>query len=89
MQLATSTKKRVHYWVRTCAFELNGMLALAHPNLLPLGLYNILLGMDWLYNHRTKVYCYEKAIECLDDDREKRILQANKKSTLVRMVTSM
>jgi len=26
------------------------------------------LGMDWLYIHKTKVDCYDKAIECLDDD---------------------
>jgi len=45
-----------------------------HLNVLPLGSYNILLGMDWLYLHKTNVDCYEKAIKCLDDDGEKRIL---------------
>jgi len=32
------------------------------------------LCMDWLYIHCTKLDCYGKAIECLDDDGEKRIL---------------
>ena len=45
VQLATSTKKSVHHWVRDCAFELNGMLTVAHFNVLPLGSYNIILGM--------------------------------------------
>ena len=37
----------------------------------------------------TKVDCYEKAIECMDDDGEKIILQGKKKPTSVRMVTAM
>jgi len=45
-----------------------------HLIVLPLGSYSMLLGMDWLYVHRTKVDCYDKAIECLDDNGEKRIL---------------
>ena len=32
---------------------------------------------------------YDKAIECLDDNGEPRVLQGRKKSTLVRMVTTM
>ena len=70
MQLATGTKKRVHNWVRACAFELNGMTTSMHLNLPPLGSYNILLGMDWLYLYRTKVDCYENNIECLDENGE-------------------
>ena len=46
MKLAIGTKKRVHHWVRACAFDLNGMPTEAHLNVLPLGSYNMLLGMD-------------------------------------------
>ena len=45
--------------------------------------------MDWLYLHRTKVNCYEKEIECVDDNGEPRVLQGKKKATSVRMVTAM
>ena len=74
VQLAIGTKKRAHHWVRVYAFDLNGMPISAHLNVLPLVLYNMLLGMDWLYLHRTKVDFYERDIECLDDDGEKGIL---------------
>jgi len=40
----------------------------AHLNVLMLESYNMLMGVDWLYIHRTKVDCYDKAIECLDDN---------------------
>lgn len=46
VHLAIGTKKRVHHWVRACAFESNRMPTLAHLNVLPLGSYNMLLGMD-------------------------------------------
>jgi len=45
--LDTGTKKRVHHWVKDYAFELNGMPTSSHLNVLPLGPYNMLLGMDW------------------------------------------
>ena len=49
----------------------------------------MLLGMDWLYLHRTKVECYEKFIDCVDDNGEPRLLQGKKKATSVRMVKIM
>jgi len=60
-----------------------------HLNVLPLGSYSMILGIYWLYLHKTKVDCYDKTIECLDDNGEKRILQGKEKDTLVRMVTTM
>lgn len=49
----------------------------------------MLLGMDWLYHHRTKVDCYDKSIGCLDDNGEQIFLWGKKKETSVRMVTTM
>ena len=60
-----------------------------HLNFLPLGSYIMLLGMDWLYLHRTKVDSYDKSIECVDDNGEPRVLQGKKKATSVRIVTIM
>ena len=45
-----------------------------HINVLPLVSYNMLLGMDWLYIHRTKVDYYDKDVECLDGDGERSIV---------------
>lgn len=74
VQLVIGTKRKVHHWVRSYAFDLNGMPTSTHLNVLPLGSYSMILGMDWLFIHMTKVDCYDKVIECLDDDGEMRIL---------------
>jgi len=47
VQLATGTRKRVHHLVRACTFDLNGILPSIHLNVLSLGSYTMLLGMDW------------------------------------------
>ena len=83
------TKKRVHHWVRACAFYLSDMPTTGHLNVLSLGSYSLFLGMDWLYLHRTKVDCYDKVVKCVDDNGEPRVLQGKKKATSVRMVTAI
>jgi len=79
----------VYQWVRACALKFNGMSTSTHLNVLSLGSYNMILGMDWLYLHRIKVDYYDKAIECLDENGEHRTLRGKKKATSVRMVTTM
>ena len=70
VHLARGTKKIVLHWVRPCAFELNGIPTSTHLNVLPFGSYSILMCMDWLYLHGTKVDFYDNAIKCLDDNEE-------------------
>ncbi|KAH9312122.1 hypothetical protein KI387_027157, partial [Taxus chinensis] len=36
----------------------------------PLGSYDIVIGVNWLADHKEKVDCYEKNIKCLDDQLE-------------------
>ena len=74
VQLATGMKKSVHHWIIAYAFELNCMHTTTYLNLQPLESYNMILGMNWMYLHRTKVDFYERAIECMDDNGEKIIL---------------
>lgn len=74
VQLAMGTKKKVSHWVELCVTELQYMLVIVHLNMLSLGAYDVLLVIDWLHKHHTKVDCYEKAIECLDEVKRKKTL---------------
>ena len=58
----------------SCELELNGIITSTHLILIPLGSYSMVLGMDWLLIHKTKVDFYDKVIEFLDDDEERRVL---------------
>ena len=37
-------------------------------NVLPLGSYDLLIGMDWLEQHRVILNCYDKTFTCLNSD---------------------
>ena len=48
VQLATSTKWKVSEIVKECEVNLNGFPTKVNLNILPLGLYDILISMEWL-----------------------------------------
>ena len=37
-------------------------------NVLPLGSYDIPIGMDWLEQHRVVLNCYDKTFTCINND---------------------
>jgi hypothetical protein len=48
VQLATETKRKVIEVIPTCQFILSGLSTQATLNILPLGSYDLLIGMEWL-----------------------------------------
>jgi hypothetical protein len=78
VQLATRTKRKVIEVIEACQFEMNGMHTQATLNILPLGSYDMLIGMDWLEAHKVKLDCFNKTLECEDDKGNKRVLQGSK-----------
>ena len=36
-------------------------------NVLPLGYYDMLIGMDWIEQHRAKVDYFNKGVTCLNE----------------------
>jgi predicted aspartyl protease len=66
VQLATGTKRRIHDMVRSCSISVNGMNTSMDLNIIPLGSYDILIGMDWLDKHHVVLDCHNKTFTCLD-----------------------
>ncbi|KAH9300222.1 hypothetical protein KI387_011805, partial [Taxus chinensis] len=55
----------------------------------PLGSYDIIIGVNWLADHKAKVDCYEKNIKCLDDQLETAEIQGVKREISVRKQSAM
>eukprot|EP00253_Pinus_taeda_P011178 PITA_11178 len=55
VQLATGAKRRVGAKIRDCSFTIARQPVMADLNVLPLGSYDILIGMDWLEKHWSLV----------------------------------
>jgi hypothetical protein len=46
---------------------MNGLNTRVDVDIIPLGLYDCLIGMDWLEKHHAFVECYNRTITCLDE----------------------
>jgi hypothetical protein len=48
VQLATGEKRKINEMVKACPMDMNGMRKKVDSNIIPLGSYDCLIGMDWL-----------------------------------------
>ena len=68
VQLATGAKRKVTSFVHNCAVVMDQFETFVKLNVLPLGSYDILIGMDWLDQHRVILNCYDKTFACINND---------------------
>ena len=68
VQLATGTKKKVSEVVKKCPLVMDGLVTSPNMNIMPLGSYDVLIGMDWLEAHRVKLDCYSNTFKCIDEN---------------------
>ena len=66
VQLATGTKRNVSEVVEKFPLAMNGLITCVDMNVLPLGSYDVLIGMDWLEAHRVKLDYCNKTFKCMD-----------------------
>eukprot|EP00253_Pinus_taeda_P028842 PITA_28842 len=88
VQLATGAKRRVGAKIKDCSFTIAGQPVMADLNVLPLGSYDILIGMDWLEKHWSLVDCKTKIIYFKDSLGNKKEMQGIKRHTQVRPITA-
>jgi hypothetical protein len=84
VQLATGTKRKIAEVIPACQFTVDGLPTQATLNILPLGSYDLLIGMDWLAAYKTKLDCYHKTLECVNEEGRKITLQGIQKPVSVR-----
>ena len=89
VRLATKTKRKVSEVVETCPLVMNGLVSCIDLNDLPLGSYDVLIGMDWLEAHRVKLDCYNKTFECMDEEGNPRVVRGIPKVISVRKISAM
>ena len=47
---------------------MKGLKTFEYLNIIPLGSYDVLNGMDWLDAHHAILDCYNKTYTCLDEE---------------------
>jgi hypothetical protein len=68
VHLATGARRKVNDMVKSCLIEMNGLNTKEYLNILPLGSYDCLIGMNWLDQHHTLLDYHNKEFTCLDEE---------------------
>jgi hypothetical protein len=89
VQLATGTKRRIHDMVRGCSISLNGVNTSTDLNIIPLGSYDVLIGMNWLEKHHVVLYCHKKTFTCLDGDGKQRTVKGIPRPISIREISAL
>jgi hypothetical protein len=61
--------------VKFCLMDMNGMNTRTELNILPLGSYDYVIGMDWLDQHHAILDCHNKAFTFLDEEGNRKRVQ--------------
>ena len=75
--------------VEKCPLVLNGLATCVDLNVLPLGFYDVLIGMDWLEAHRVKLDYYNKNFECMDEEGNSRVVRGVPRAISMRQISAM
>jgi hypothetical protein len=84
VQLATGGKRKVNEMVKSCLMDMNGLNTREDLNILPLGSYDYLIGMDWLDQHHAILDYHNKAFTCLDEEGNVRKVQGIPRAVTIR-----
>ena len=70
VQLATRVKRKVTDFMKNCTLFMNQFETSVKLNVLPLGSYDVLIGMDWLEHHQVVLNCFDKTFTYLNNEGE-------------------
>jgi hypothetical protein len=68
VQLATGGKGKINELVKYFQIYMNRLNRKVDLNIIPLGSYDCLIGMDWLEKNHFVLDFYHKTITCLDEE---------------------
>jgi hypothetical protein len=89
VQLATRTKRKVTKLVKSCLVDMNGLSTRVELNILPLGSYDCIIGMDWLDQYHAILDCCSKEFTCLDEEGNIKIVQGIPRVVAIREISTM
>ena len=89
VQLATGAKRKVTCFVKECAVVMGHFEIVVNLNVLPLGSYDLLIGMDWLEQHRVILNCYDKTFTCLNSDGKPVSVKWIPRKTTIRQISAL
>ena len=60
IQLDTGEKRKVTEFIANCEVKIQDHVTMINLNILPLGSYDMIIGMDWLEKYRVVLNLFDK-----------------------------
>jgi hypothetical protein len=89
VQLALGEKRKINEMVEACPMEMNGLRKKDDLNIIPLGSYDFLIGMDWLDQHHVILDYYNKTFTFFDEEGNLRIVQGIPRAIIIQEVSAL
>jgi hypothetical protein len=89
VQLAIGAKRKINELVKYYPIDKNGLNTKVDVNIIPLGSYEYLIGMDWLEKCHAFLDHYNKTITCLDEEGKQDKVQRIPRDVVVREISAM
>ena len=89
VQLATGTKRKVTHKLPQTAIKLNDFQTEVNLNILPLGSYDLLIGINWLEKKKALMNCWDKTLHCVYEEGKPFILKGISKPIFVRQISAL
>jgi hypothetical protein len=89
VQLAIGARTKVTDMVMSCLIDMNGLNTRAYLNILHLGSYDFLIGMDWLDPHHALLDCNNKEFTFLDEEGNQRRVWGIPKVVTIREISAL
>ena len=68
---------------------MNGMKTFEELNIIALGSYDVLIGMDWLDAHHAVLDCHNKNYTCLDEEGTQVTIKGIPRPISLRQITTL
>ena len=89
VQLATGAKRKVISFVKNCTVKMDQFETSVKLNVLSLVYYYMLIGMDWLEQHRVVLNCFDKTFTCINNDGEIVNVKGIPRKTTIRQISAL
>jgi hypothetical protein len=89
VQLDTGEKRKTNDMVKACPLEMNGLCTKVDLNIIALGLYDCLIGMDWLDENHVVLDCYNKEFTFLDEQGNLRSVQGILRDVTIKEISTL
>jgi hypothetical protein len=89
VKLAIGTKRKFTELVKSCLVDMKGMSTKAELNILHLGSYDCLIGMDWLDQHHALLDFRNKRFTCLNEEGNQVTVQGIPRAVAIREIPAM